>query len=363
MHVFTPVKGSLVDRVVESVQEAITNGHYADHLPGERTLSLHLRVSRTVVHEALKVLESRGVVSIAHGKRTRIVRGPQKTARRKHKLVCVLIKVNLAALQSSSAVGLLQLQQQLSHSGYGLRVFSKGPSDTGPSAQHLRQLLADNPADCWVLHAGNASLQRFFAKSGMPTFLCGHPHSGINLPCIYVDRGPAVRHAAGTLLAHGHTRIALVMDETPTQRHRMIENNFLAAFDSRAGRLARPQVLKFSPATETPADRLAAIPRDSDHFPTALIANTAADTLTLLAWLSGNGISVPRDISIICLGSHPLLDGWTPRLSHYAINEMQFAIQYSQLVWELALKGRLPGKNYAWIPEFVEGGTVGPPAA
>lgn len=92
MHVFTPVKGRLVDRVADSLQEAMEGGHYEDHLPGERTLSLHLQVSRTVIHDALKVLEARGLVSIAHGKRTRILRRKSSVGHRKHKMVCVLMK-------------------------------------------------------------------------------------------------------------------------------------------------------------------------------------------------------------------------------------------------------------------------------
>ena len=60
----------LKEQVAESFLNMILSGEYkpGDRFPTERTLVGELGVSRTVVREALNLLETRGVVRIEHGK-------------------------------------------------------------------------------------------------------------------------------------------------------------------------------------------------------------------------------------------------------------------------------------------------------
>ncbi len=62
----------LIDQIIEKIEKLITNGDLnpGDFLPGERTLSEKLGVSRTSLRQALKALDVMGVLEIIPGKKT-----------------------------------------------------------------------------------------------------------------------------------------------------------------------------------------------------------------------------------------------------------------------------------------------------
>jgi DNA-binding FadR family transcriptional regulator len=68
--VFVPVESSRVSQaVVEQVEQAILTGELkpGDRLSSERSLMAQFRASRGTIREALRVLESRGLIQIRHG--------------------------------------------------------------------------------------------------------------------------------------------------------------------------------------------------------------------------------------------------------------------------------------------------------
>src|SRR3712207_7575074 len=60
----------LRDQVAEMLLDMISSGDYGvgDRLPPERVLVEQLGVSRTVVREALNLLETRGLIRVEHGR-------------------------------------------------------------------------------------------------------------------------------------------------------------------------------------------------------------------------------------------------------------------------------------------------------
>jgi GntR family transcriptional repressor for pyruvate dehydrogenase complex len=66
---------NLKSRVFELLLNMIIDGKYRDNdmLPPERLLCEELGVSRTVIREAIKSLESRGVLSVIHGKGIKVL--------------------------------------------------------------------------------------------------------------------------------------------------------------------------------------------------------------------------------------------------------------------------------------------------
>ncbi|MDR8019022.1 FadR/GntR family transcriptional regulator [Nesterenkonia aerolata] len=70
---FRPAVGvRTYERIVDQVEEALTAKQLSpgDHLPSERMLMEQFDVSRSTVREALRVLESRGLVELRHGGRS-----------------------------------------------------------------------------------------------------------------------------------------------------------------------------------------------------------------------------------------------------------------------------------------------------
>ncbi|NLE44571.1 MAG: FadR family transcriptional regulator [Chloroflexi bacterium] len=73
MVLYEPVsKGQLTERVVARIQQLILSGHLVagDRLPALRDLALSLGVSQTVVREAIRVLEERGLLVVRAGSGT-----------------------------------------------------------------------------------------------------------------------------------------------------------------------------------------------------------------------------------------------------------------------------------------------------
>jgi GntR family transcriptional repressor for pyruvate dehydrogenase complex len=87
----------LRDRAAEQLVEIIASRDLADgkRLPSERALGSHLGVSRTVVREALNLLEARGLVRVEHG-RGAIVR--TDTSHVVRDALLTLLRVKSAAL-------------------------------------------------------------------------------------------------------------------------------------------------------------------------------------------------------------------------------------------------------------------------
>ena len=66
---------NLQNRVYELLLNMIIDGKYRDNemLPSERVICEELGVSRTVIREAVKSLEARGILAVIHGKGIRVV--------------------------------------------------------------------------------------------------------------------------------------------------------------------------------------------------------------------------------------------------------------------------------------------------
>ncbi len=64
-----PIRRRLHEEVAEQLRDAIFDGHYrpGDKLPPERELAQQFRVNRTSVREAIKLLESAGLVKVRQG--------------------------------------------------------------------------------------------------------------------------------------------------------------------------------------------------------------------------------------------------------------------------------------------------------
>ena len=70
-------KKSLLEDAVDGIQKGILEGNYqaGSFLPSEGEFVKQLGVSRTIIREAMRVLESRGLVEVSQGRRPRVGSG------------------------------------------------------------------------------------------------------------------------------------------------------------------------------------------------------------------------------------------------------------------------------------------------
>jgi len=99
---FTPLsrQPSLAAQVTSQMLAAIFNGSstVGDELPSERDLSLQFGVSRTVVREALRGLQAKGVIEVQTGRSARIVAVPAS-------MVSEIVQLYVRGAQSQDQLG------------------------------------------------------------------------------------------------------------------------------------------------------------------------------------------------------------------------------------------------------------------
>src|SRR5919199_2841590 len=105
-----------------------------ERLPPERELCERLDVSRTVVREALNLLEARGLISIEHGRGAVVSGGNTRAVR---DTLGLLLRVRPKALWE-----LLEIRQILEVEIAGLAAERAGPEDTAAMLAQLDRMLA-----------------------------------------------------------------------------------------------------------------------------------------------------------------------------------------------------------------------------
>jgi GntR family transcriptional repressor for pyruvate dehydrogenase complex len=126
--------GKLRDRAAERLLDLVTSGDLSpgERLPPERELVARLGVSRTVVREALNLLEARGVVSIEHGRGAVVSGGSTEAVR---ETLGLLLRVRPKVLGE-----LMEVRRILEVEVAGLAAERSGPEDLAEMRASLERM-------------------------------------------------------------------------------------------------------------------------------------------------------------------------------------------------------------------------------
>jgi len=356
-----PQRVSLMASVTETLRESLRNGEWSEFLPGERPLCDRLQVSRVTLRAALKILAREGLIEISHGLPTKIVTRPQSPAN-KSKVVGILIAETLEPMNTRISYLLNKVQYHLNLAGFEQRIFNVGRVGSRNASKRLESLTRQSPTACWVLVRSDGVVQRWFMERGLPTYLIGTCHHGIQLPSMDVNFEIVCLHAAGKLLGLGHRRIALLL---PIEQYAGVvisQRGFLRAFETKSHPDQSPIVLHHDGTREGVCRSLNTAFR-SPNRPTALIVAYAWHAVTAVGHLIRTGLRVPEDVSVISRDFEPFLRAQIPDVASYEVSHDIFASRLSRVVVELARTGTL-APTAKWImPQFREGETTAKPAA
>ena len=142
---FTKVSNvSTYEHIVDQIEEAIASGVYAlgDALPSERTLMQEFDVSRPTVREALRVLQSRGLVESRQGRGPRVTRQSTGVLARSFR--------TLMRIESDSRVELLQFRMMLEATTVELAAVLHQPDDLSrmsAAVEEMARSAVENPDD------------------------------------------------------------------------------------------------------------------------------------------------------------------------------------------------------------------------
>jgi GntR family transcriptional repressor for pyruvate dehydrogenase complex len=133
----------LRDQVAEMLLDMISSGDYGvgDRLPPERVLVEQLGVSRTVVREALNLLETRGLIRVEHG-RGAIVSAD--TAHALHNDLGFLLR-----MEPSTLWELMEMRKALEVELAGLAAERATPEDIAVMRAVLDRMPMSSSTTCW----------------------------------------------------------------------------------------------------------------------------------------------------------------------------------------------------------------------
>jgi len=98
-----------------------------------------------------------------------------------------------------------------------------------------------------------------------------------------------------------------------------------------------------------------------DTAPTAVLAQQWLP-FTALTWLQETGRRVPREVSLVSRDDLPNLGQLVPEVARYRPNFDVYTQRLVRMTWA-HFDGTLPARQEFVIPDFIRGGSLGPPPA
>lgn len=346
-----PQRSSLVAETVRALKEAIASGRWSEELPGERRLCDEWHISRPTLRAALTALAAEGVVTIAHGKPTRLTPAAVVNAQPAQPSLTIglLSPEPLHAMPPYVLLWVDELRSQLASEGHLLQVHVGRAWSGGKNpARALQALTSTVPAAAWVLYRSTQAMQQWFEEKLVPCVVVGSVFPGTNLPSVDRDHRAVCRHAVGAMAARGHQRVALLIQEPQYAGDHESEAGFVEGLRAAAARGLTGSIQRHDGTREgllKALDRLVTQPRQR---PQALLVARTSSALTVCTALLQRGLRIPQDMALLCRDDDSFLDETTPQISRYSVAAGAFAKRIFRLIRQPVLKG--DGKV---MPEFL----------
>lgn len=337
---------SLASHVVEAIERELAAGRWKSGLPSERELCALLHVSRTTIRAALAELERRGHLRRDAARRPQPAQRTRRAKAARSASVIVLTPVGLEQIGRFELMWLDPLRERLAAQGVALHFLQRQRAFGAKAPRSLVELTAQHPGAAWVLLRSSRAMQEWFAAQRVPTLVAGSRHDGVRLPCVEIDVEAVARHAAHTLAARGHRRLAFFIEPSASAGPLRSE----AAFHDAAKGVG--EVVRHGP---TRAEFLRAFTRQlaSADPPTGLLIDRATHALTALTWLLREGVRWPGKFALLSREDTATLEHTTPAISSYRFDAALFARKATRLLLALLSGGPLLGAEHRIQPKLM----------
>jgi len=336
---------TLPAQVAAVLRREIAAGRWPDSLPGERSLAARLRVGRRTVRAALAILRAEGLLSTTARRPSTPATTPERTAGGGRLKVALLLPEPIGTMRHLTALWVHYLMTALQGAEGVLEVFHGRRFFGSGSSRSLEQLVADNPAECWVLGRSSLAMQRWFARSGVPAVMAGGAHPGIPLSSVDMDHRALGRHAAGVLARRGCQRAVLFLGPA-----RQVGDAECEAGLADAGSPSVHSVF----VKETPEAVVAAFARalQQSPAPTGFLFASSFAYLAARSWLEA-GPTPGEPLTLLARDDEPFLSHLRPPPGRYSVPPEKFAAAIYRAIRQ-RLAGAAP-RATRLMPEFREG--------
>lgn len=301
---------SASEQVAEHLRELLSRRVWTGTIPGGERLARELGVGRMTVEAALSLLEEEGLL---------VPQGPGR--RRKIQLPSILstpslrIGILLYAPDDSKIYYNVDLQHRLLNAGHLASFAPKTLVELGMDTDRIARMVANSPADAWVVSSGSREVLEWFAKHHLPTFAFAGRRRKVKIASIGPDKEPAMRELIRHLVSVGHRRIVMIAREVRRKpKPGWTEQLFLDELEAHGIQHGAYNM----PDWDETAEGLGAALDNMFRFtpPTALIIQESITFIAVQQHLGRKGILAPRDVSLICDDPDPAFSWCLPSIAH-----------------------------------------------
>jgi DNA-binding LacI/PurR family transcriptional regulator len=346
-------------QVAQVLKEEIARRVWVDQLPGEQVLATKFQVSRKTIRAAFVELRLAGVIETSNGVGSRIAPGALRRLKSPQaSRVGLLLPEPLERARQHTLLWVNHLMEILQNTGYQLTIFSGKKYFGSDSSRSLQTLCHSNPVGCWIIARSTRAMQSWFQEAKIPTLVAGSTHAGIALPSVDIDHYALCRHAAGTLLRHGHRRVALLFDRVGHAGDIESEAGFVDACTALAPGDAAPYISKIELSRVTIIKEVERLMAMADG-PTAFLLSNSFSYLSVGSYLSSNGKRVPADVSLISRDEEPFLQYLHPVPARYYCPPLKFAAAIFRALESTTQRSEAVDIRTRIMPDFLPGNSIG----
>jgi LacI family transcriptional regulator len=222
----------------------------------------------------------------------------------------------------------------------------------------VRHLVAGTEADAWVVTAGSGEVLAWFTRQGIPAFALFGRRRGLEIASVGPDKPPAYAAATRALIELGHRRIVLLVRAmrrlpVPGTSERAFLNE-LEAHGIAAGAYHMPDWEESVQGFHACLESLFRVTP-----PTAVIADEAPFFFAAQQFLSGLGLRVPKDVSMVCTDADRGFTWCQPSVAHMRWDSRPVLRRIVRWVANVS-HGKQDLRQTLTPAQFVAGGTIGP---
>lgn len=278
-------------------------------LPSERELAAEFEVSRSVVHQAIRHLETIGLIQRLRNCRPTVAAANlSKSSHPKIGKDHIALWIHPKLEDMGAAMILKGIRNTLGNGGYKAVIGSPHSRNQESESTFLTSLIGSpSVAGAIVWHFGESDIVPAYQgleRTGMPVvFVDREPPEPIQADVVATNNRRGAKTAVRHLIALGHRRVAVVGNEERVSSVQERVDGYRSALEE-AGIPLRPEYLtNVAPNLErslrSEARRIAEILLALPEPPTAIFAVNDQVAMHLYEALTEMGLQVPQDVSLI----------------------------------------------------------------
>lgn len=357
----SPERIPLSRRTADILEEVILEGRWLDRLPGYRTLSIEMGVSRRTMETALKILTRRNVILPAEGKMARQVH-PDILSKRSR---CVgrnfLLIVSATPFQRQDLVSRSILEQTISlftRKGWTVNFESTEECSSSAPGEEMQSLLSGRENERWLLVRPSYAAIKWCLDHHLRVVCLGGELEDLNAPTVSASTTRLLEDAVSRLANLGHKRICMLVNHSSIQARQNVVQ--------RMNKVMKKECGAFHPTYNVPSiqsnDAASLWGCLEELFsytpPTALVATEAQQLITIYAYCLQNGLKIPQDLSVIVTLESDQLDWFYPHLTHYKFPVQKFVEKVSKWIEHYPVGHT---EHLLLDPVFIEGESIAAP--